>query len=98
MFIVSGIKSSLESLAGNKHVATYTSRLSGPIRDELRYRNLYRFVVQKESDDSSIVIEIYENCKWHQFMKNWGSVVGVYLNPVFDRAQYTDETGQFVAR
>ena len=70
-----------------------TSVFTEDVEDELKAKNLIHFVNRVESEENEICINVYENECWHPILHTWGSVEGVHLGKVFDRAHFTDETG-----
>lgn len=49
--------------------------------------------VGKSSPQAEVELIVYENEKWHNILQEFGSVLNVHLNAVFDRAPLTDESG-----
>lgn len=81
------------------HTTRGDIRLCGLSEDVERVikANGYRpFVAYDRSTDSSIVVLMYENQRWQPFLKDsqkWGSIVGIHLHSLFDRAPFSDESG-----
>ena len=81
------------------HTGCGDKRIAGLPEDIERVikANAYRpFVAYDRSTDNSIVVHMYENQRWQPFLKDsqkWGSIVGIHLHSLFDRAPFSDESG-----
>lgn len=68
-------------------------QLPESIEDEIKARNFSNIVLRDESSKDEIVIEVFQNEKWHPILKSWGSIEGIHLIKLFDRPPLTDDSG-----
>jgi hypothetical protein len=75
--------------------------LSADVKEQLKSRNLYSFVILSDTNFDKITFLVYENERWSSMMQQWGNVVGVHLYQTIafgDRRPFTDETGRIQLR
>jgi hypothetical protein len=77
----------------DRHKSYIEYYFSEEIKDELKSRGLLPYVLPEQSHSTTIVLEVYQNERWAPLLKSWGSIIGIHTNAMFDRAAYSDRTG-----